>query len=307
MKEKNEGSWVALHERMEHHWLAETPEYYMWYTFILFHVRFNESDYNLHGKSISVKRGSVVKTKRDWRLIFGGKKMIGKVKLNNFFKLLVSTNMVTIKVIKNGSMSKTLLTVINYDYYQGNNITQTVDGTVDGTVDQSTIPPSIKERDVESIINNTLHAHTHDSSYATNASTHTGSHTHTREGLAEEMKNKKLIQNQINQVRIKWNEVFIHNQVKSLKRYDKEKVEDLISAYGFETVKLQIQKLRNLPVTQKNDNVAKNMCKFVFFIKPDKFKKIIDGDYTDEEQPLVYIEEKGEIKKPGKHDWRWKK
>ena len=36
---------------------------------------------------------------------------------------------------------------------------------------------------------------------------------------------------------------------------------------------------------KKDTEVAKNMRKFIFFIKEDKFKKLKDGDYSNEETP----------------------
>jgi len=99
----------------------------------------------------------------------------------------------------------------------------------------------------------------------------------------------------INDVRLEWNKIFIHNQIKSLKAWDREDIQILIAKYSYEEVIKQITVLYNLPIIRKENEISKAMSKLKFFIKPENFKKLIEGGYKfDDGKEEVYSNKKWE-------------
>lgn len=115
-----EEGWIALHRRIQKHWIYQDPEKYRAWTTILLEVNHSKQKVNIKNNLIEVERGESLNSLDTWAILFG--KKWNKSKVRRFFTLLAEDSMIELIPAK----KTTHLKVLNYDTYQlGRNANET--------------------------------------------------------------------------------------------------------------------------------------------------------------------------------------
>ncbi|WP_342388127.1 DNA replication protein DnaD [Salinicoccus bachuensis] len=108
-------SWFSIHRSIKNHWLFQEErkfsKFEAWF-FILMETNFADGKVPIGNQIVSVKRGEFFTSKLKLSEKFGW----SRKKLDAFLRALERDNMIHIK----STTKYTLITVVNYDFYQGN-------------------------------------------------------------------------------------------------------------------------------------------------------------------------------------------
>ena len=103
--------WIKLHRKIADNWIWSDPEKLRAWLDLLLMVNHEDKEIPVNGKMMTIKRGqkltSIVKLAERWK--WNRKRVV------RFLCLLEGSAMVTTK----GSTVGTLITVVNWDFYQG--------------------------------------------------------------------------------------------------------------------------------------------------------------------------------------------
>ena len=106
--------WMKFYRKIQENWIWQSDEPYCMrsaWDYILFNAKFSDSKISWRNQTIEIKRGQMITSLRElaseWRWSTG--------KVTRFLNKLEKENMILKKDTKNG----TLLTVVNYEVYQG--------------------------------------------------------------------------------------------------------------------------------------------------------------------------------------------
>ena len=107
--------WISISRELKNHWVYSKPKVLRAWLTILFCANFKDGKMILGKKTYTVKRGQSSMSLRSWanELNMGVKSVV------TIFNLLESDDMITRKTIGKGKQSTTLITIVNYDNYQG--------------------------------------------------------------------------------------------------------------------------------------------------------------------------------------------
>ena len=114
------GNWIKLHRSIfEHGLFANNPmserEAWIW---ILSKAAWEDTRQRVGCAIVDIPRGSYLSSRKELMKVFS---WTSCKKVDQFLKLLESENMIFKTVIGSGSSMRTLLSIVNYDFYQGNN------------------------------------------------------------------------------------------------------------------------------------------------------------------------------------------
>ncbi len=112
--------WIKIHRDILEHWIcADSKKFHQW---IILLLRANHAPQKMAlGRSVlTIKRGQSALSLRGWASVFN----IGIKAVVSFFQLLESDNMIVRETVGKGKQSTTLITIVNYDDYQGIEETQ---------------------------------------------------------------------------------------------------------------------------------------------------------------------------------------
>lgn len=123
--------WIKIHRVIQKHWLFENDKWFKWWIIILFEVNHSDNKFTLGYNVINIRRGQSSNSLRRWAYLFNTTTKT----LVKFLELLENDKMISRKVIGKGRQSTTLITVSNYEDYQGVKETQ---GTTQGTTQSTT-------------------------------------------------------------------------------------------------------------------------------------------------------------------------
>ena len=151
--------WIQLHRKIRDCWVWENPLYLKAWLYILFAANYKEKKILFDGKITAIKRGQFITSQRRLAADWG----CNVKTVRNILNLMEEQEMVTLTTTGNG----TLLTVINYDFYQSletengtptTTQTTTLDGTRSTTLDgtQNGTPTGHNEECINNVSNNVL-------------------------------------------------------------------------------------------------------------------------------------------------------
>lgn len=107
--------FISIHRQIQDHWVwGDSNDLKMWLT-ILLHVNHKNGKIKLGNAVHTIERGQCSYSLRTWSNVLG----CGTKKVSNFFKLLESDSMIKLDVLGLGKQSTTLITIVNYEDYQG--------------------------------------------------------------------------------------------------------------------------------------------------------------------------------------------
>lgn len=146
------GRWIKIYEEVRGHWIYQNPEYYKWWSDLLFDANFKDTKCLSGNKVITIKRGELVaginSLCKQWDR--------SKTKVITFLKMLESEQMIARRV----DNLTPIITICNYESYQGsvdNLVDNLMDRPMDSHVDTS---EERKERKEINITNNSACAYT---------------------------------------------------------------------------------------------------------------------------------------------------
>lgn len=130
--------WFKVYRSIFNHWVGADPVSFWRFSKLISEVNYFPSKFKLGDSLLMVERGQSTKSLRSWAVIFNcTPKTVSK-----FFDLLEEDGMISRQTIGKGKHSTTLVTVRNYDQYQGGE--ETLATTLDTTLGKHKIP-TIKE------------------------------------------------------------------------------------------------------------------------------------------------------------------
>lgn len=106
--------WMKFYRKIQENWIWQSDEPYCMrsaWDYILFNVKFSDSKISWRNQTVEIKRGQMITSLRElaneWKWSTG--------KVTRFLNKLEKENM----ILKEDAKSGTLLTVVNYEVYQG--------------------------------------------------------------------------------------------------------------------------------------------------------------------------------------------
>jgi len=120
--------WISINREISGHWIFDDSEYFKAWICILLEVNHEPGRTVIKKKTLECDRGESLKSLETWGTLFGS---WSKGKVNRFFKLLESHDMITLK----NEHVTTRLSVCNYTTYQN---TRNASGAADGTQTERT-------------------------------------------------------------------------------------------------------------------------------------------------------------------------
>lgn len=117
--------WIRLYRDIQKHWIWENDRYLRWWIVILLNVNHKPSTFPVSFELHTCNPGQSFMSLERWSELFG----CSKVTTLKFFSMLESDQMISREILGNGNRRKHLLTVQNWEIYQGNateNCTETV-------------------------------------------------------------------------------------------------------------------------------------------------------------------------------------
>ena len=114
--------WISIDRALQDHWLFDDDRYFRWWITVLMKVNHTAEPqkFLLGDKFYYIKRGQASFSLNTWCDILNNKHTDFKRKtIRRFFKILEKDNMITYEKIGNTTNGSTLITVTNYEDYQG--------------------------------------------------------------------------------------------------------------------------------------------------------------------------------------------
>jgi hypothetical protein len=102
--------YIALHRRIEQHWVFENPDYFRIWVSMLFSANFVDRDVMFNGTLISIKRGQLIFGLNAW----SAKYKVTSRMLRTFLSRLESCRMIDKQITNKYS----IISITNYDSYQ---------------------------------------------------------------------------------------------------------------------------------------------------------------------------------------------
>lgn len=114
MKNNTSLGWISLYRSIRANWVWQNETYLKRWLIILFEVNHSSKKIALGYEFVTLSKGQSAKSLRTWSNLFD----CGIRQTSKFFELLERDEMITKETIGSGKKSTTLISVINYEQYQ---------------------------------------------------------------------------------------------------------------------------------------------------------------------------------------------
>lgn len=112
--------WIKMHRSICGHWVFQNDKFFKWWFIVLIESNHKDADFLCGYDVYKIKRGQSCKSLRKWAELFNS----NTKQVTKFFDLLEKEGMIKRETIGKMKQSTTLITIENYDSYQGGNETQ---------------------------------------------------------------------------------------------------------------------------------------------------------------------------------------
>lgn len=106
--------YIKLHRNIEHHWIWQNPRRTQWWIQLIFMAAWEPQQVSFGNETFTLQRGQIATTYR----ILTGRFSCTNQTVFNFLAILEKHKM----IIKETSQKMTLITIVNYDLYQQDNV-----------------------------------------------------------------------------------------------------------------------------------------------------------------------------------------
>lgn len=106
--------WIKLHREIRDHWIFENPNFYYWWSIIIFEANHKEKKMSLGYNLYTIKKGQCSNSIRTWADLF----KCSTKQVDKFFKMLEGDGMISRQILGKGKQSTTLINITNYAKYQ---------------------------------------------------------------------------------------------------------------------------------------------------------------------------------------------
>jgi hypothetical protein len=117
-----EKGWIKLNREIENHWIFQDEKKLKWWLLLLIKVNHKDQKFMFGNKLHIIKRGQSAYSLRTWAQILN---TTAKT-VSSFFRMLENDNMIEVTSIQpskqSGIYANTLITIVNYEKYQSNNV-----------------------------------------------------------------------------------------------------------------------------------------------------------------------------------------
>ena len=117
-----EKGWIKLNREIENHWIFQDEKKLKWWLLLLIKVNHKDQKFMFGNKLHIIKRGQSAYSLRTWAQILN---TTAKT-VSSFFRMLENDNMIEVTSIQpskqSGIHANTLITIVNYEKYQSNNV-----------------------------------------------------------------------------------------------------------------------------------------------------------------------------------------
>jgi len=107
--------FIKLERKLAEHWVFQDAEKLKWWLILLFEVNYLPAKMMVGNNLIQINKGQSAKSLRSWASLFN----TGTKSVTSFFDLLESDGMLKRETVGKGKQSTTLITIENYEHYQG--------------------------------------------------------------------------------------------------------------------------------------------------------------------------------------------
>lgn len=159
--------WIKIYRDIDKHWISQDLKKLGWWVYLLYKASYEDNKTLVGHRVIEVKRGQLVVSLSDLAERFE----VTKPTVIKFLDLLEQEGM----IIRGVDRKITIITICNYDSYQGLKEQQVTDSYTDSFTDGLPIGYPTKEDKEDKEINNTNPARTHEGKFVSwDASTEQG-------------------------------------------------------------------------------------------------------------------------------------
>lgn len=244
----NDGGWIKLHRCIENCVLWNDPKKFQAWVYLLLHANHEDKKITIRGQVVEIKRGQFLTSKAKLAEKFGWHRNT----VTHFLDILEREGMCTAECTTN----YTLVTIENYGLYQDRDnpdAQQSVQRNVQRTVQRSVHKQECKElKNKVVVINN----HLSDSAVG---------------------------RDEIEQIITAWNTIDWVQPIRMIKSgTTREKlVKARVKENGLDVVLEAIDQVANAGSFARGQNGRGWTITFDWFIKPNNFIKVLEGNYTD--------------------------
>ena len=107
--------FIKVERKLAEHWVFQDAEKLKWWLILLFEVNYLPGKMKVGNSLIEIKKGQSAKSLRSWAKLLN----TGTKSVVSFFDLLESDKMLKRQTVGKGKQSTTLITIENYENYQG--------------------------------------------------------------------------------------------------------------------------------------------------------------------------------------------
>jgi hypothetical protein len=107
--------FIKIERKLSEHWIFQDAEKLKWWLILLLEVNYLPGKVMIGNNLIQIDKGQSAKSLRSWAKILN----TGTKSVVSFFDLLESDKMLKRETVGKGKQSTTLITIENYEHYQG--------------------------------------------------------------------------------------------------------------------------------------------------------------------------------------------
>lgn len=130
---------IKLHREIQEHWIWQNATYLKWWLTILMNVNYESRSFPVGCEIHTCNPGQSFRSIEQWTNLFS----CSKKTTVKFFEMLRNDGMIHCEVLGNGNQRKHLLTVINWDKYQGKETERVLENSMSRN---SNVPYNKKEK-----------------------------------------------------------------------------------------------------------------------------------------------------------------
>ena len=107
--------FIKIERKLAEHWIFQDAEKLKWWLILLLEVNYLPGKIMIGNNLIEIQKGQSAKSLRSWAKLLN----TGTKSVVSFFDLLESDKMLKRETVGKGKQSTTLITIENYEHYQG--------------------------------------------------------------------------------------------------------------------------------------------------------------------------------------------
>jgi len=107
--------FIKIERKLAEHWIFQDAEKLKWWLILLLEVNYLPGKIMIGNNLIEIEKGQSAKSLRSWAKLLN----TGTKSVVSFFDLLESDKMLKRETVGKGKQSTTLITIENYEHYQG--------------------------------------------------------------------------------------------------------------------------------------------------------------------------------------------